>query len=154
MAIGLQHLHNFLRWIIVILAVVTLIKSLSGLGGKKAFTNGDRKTALFLMISADIQLLLGVALYFMKGWSQQWGNSGFMKNAVLRYWAMEHLVGMLLAIILIHIGYSAAKSNRPAVAKFRRLFVCVLLAVIVAIAVMPWPGRPEGIAKPLFPGMH
>jgi hypothetical protein len=154
MQTGLQHLHNLFRWIIVILAVITLIKSLSGLGGKKEFTNGDRKTALFLMISADIQLLLGLALYFMKGWSQQLSSPGFMKNAVLRYWAMEHAVGMILAIVLIHVGYSAAKSNRPAVAKFRRLFVCVLLAVIVAVAVMPWPSRPEGIARPLFPGMH
>jgi len=153
MLTGLQHLHNLFRWLIVILAVITLIKSLSGLGGKKPFTNGDRKTTLFLMISADIQLLLGFALYFMKGWSARLGTEGFMKEAVSRYWGMEHALGMVIAIVLIHIGYAAAKSNRPAQAKFRRLFVCVLLALVVAAAMMPWPSRIEGIAKPLFPGM-
>jgi hypothetical protein len=154
MATGLLHLHNLLRWVVVILAVITLLRSLNGLNGKKLFTDGDRKTTLFLMISADIQLLLGLALYFMRGWSQQLSTPGFMKNAVMRYWSMEHALGMIVAILLIHISYAAAKSGRPAVAKFRRIFVCVLLAVLVAVVVMPWPGRPEGIAKPLFPGMQ
>lgn len=153
MLTGLQHLHNLFRWIIVILAIITLLKSLSGLSGKKPFTNGDRKTALFLMISADIQLLLGFALYFMKGWSAHLGTEGFMQNAVSRYWGMEHALGMAISIVLIHIGYAAAKSDRPAAAKFRRLFVCILLALIVAAVMMPWPSRIDGIAKPLFPGM-
>ena len=123
------------------------------MSGNKPFTNGDRKTALFLMISVDVQLLLGIALYFMRGWSAKLSEPGFMKIPVFRFWAMEHAVGMILAIVLVHVGYAAAKSNKADLAKFKKLFWCCFLALLVAAAVMPWPFRAEGIAKPWFPGM-
>ena len=153
MEAGLLHLHNFLRWIVVVLLIVTIVKSMSGLGGNKAFTNGDRKTALFLMISVDVQLLLGIVLYFTRNWNEVLTGGGFMKMPVQRFWAMEHAVGMIIAIALVHIGYAATKSNKSDGAKFKKLFWCTLLALIVAAAVMPWPFRIEGIAKPWFPGM-
>ncbi|RYD54618.1 MAG: hypothetical protein EOP56_18685 [Sphingobacteriales bacterium] len=151
---GLLHLHNFLRWVVLLFALLTIIRSMGGLGGKKAFTSGDRKTAMFLMISADIQLLLGFALYFMKGWATVIASGAdIMSNKYNRFFAVEHLTGMLIAIILIHIGYSSAKKNIPDAAKFKKLFWFTLIAVLIILITIPWPGR-ELIGRPLFPGMH
>jgi hypothetical protein len=151
---GLLHLHNFMRWIVLLFVVLTLVRSLSGMGGKKAFTSGDRKTALFMMISADIQLLLGFALYFMNGWMDVLaGGAEVMSNKYNRFFAVEHAAGMLLAIVLIHIGYSSAKKNIPDTSKFKKLFWFTLIALVVILATIPWPGR-ELVGRPLFPGMH
>lgn len=123
------------------------------MNGKKAFMPGDKKTALFLMISCDVQLLLGLALYFMKGWfNVLTSGGGFMKLPVQRFFAMEHAVGMIIAIVLVHIGYSATKKNIADSAKFKKLFWFTLVALIVIFATIPWPFR-EAIARPLFPGM-
>ena len=151
---GLLHLHNFMRWVVMLFVILTLVKSMSGMGGKKAFTAGDKKVAMFMMISADIQLLLGLALYFMKGWfSVLTGGNLNMSDKYQRFWSIEHMTGMLIAIILIHIAYSAAKKNIPDAAKFKKLFWFTLVALLVILITIPWPGR-ELIGRPMFPGMH
>ncbi len=151
---GLQHLHNLMRWVILILAVLTLVKSFSGMSNKKAFTAGDRKTALFLMISADVQLLLGLLLYMMKGWMSSFSQGGVMANAVSRFWAVEHIFGMVVALVLIHLGFSAAKKNTDDATKFKKLFWFTLIALVIILATIPWPFRVEGIGRPWFPGMN
>jgi NADH:ubiquinone oxidoreductase subunit 2 (subunit N) len=126
------------------------------MSGKRPFTPGDRKTTLFFMISMDIQLLLGLVLYFTGAWGikniQNQGMGNVMKDNVSRFFAIEHLVGMLLAIIFAHVAYAFAKKNIDDKAKFKKIFIFSLLSFIVMMAVIPWPFR-EAIARPLFPGM-
>ena len=151
---GLLHLHNFMRWVVLLFALLTIIRGMRGMGGGKAFTGSDKKTAMFLMISCDIQLLLGLALYFMKGWFTVLTSGGdVMSNKYNRFFAVEHLFGMLVAIVLIHIAYASVKKNIADQAKFKKLFWYTLIAVLIILATIPWPGR-ELIGRPLFPGMH
>lgn len=153
MATGMLHLHSLLRWFIVLFALLTLIKGISGMSSKKAFTKGDKRWSLFLMICADIQLVLGLYLYFSKGWFDVLKGGEAMSNKVYRFYSVEHLVGMLLGIILIHMGYSAAKNTKlPDAMRFKRMFWYTLVAVIVIMATIPWPGR-EGVGRGLLPGM-
>src|ERR1700761_6106047 len=106
-------LHNGLRWLILLFALLTIISGLSGMGGKKAFGKSDKRNALLLLICCDIQLLIGLVLYFANGWFNvlTTGGAAMMKNAGQRFYAMEHNVAMIIAIILIHIGYSSIKKN-------------------------------------------
>lgn len=156
MITGMMHLHNFLRWLVIIFGVITLFRSISGMSGSRAFLPGDKRSALFLMISCDIQLLVGLYLYFAGAWGikniQNQGMGEVMKNSVARFFAVEHAVGMLLAIVFVHIGYSATKKNIPDASKFKKLFWFVLLAFVIILATIPWPFR-EGIGRALFPGM-
>ena len=156
MQTGILHLHNIFRWVILIFAVIVIVQSMSGMGSNKNFTKGHKRNALLLMISMDIQLLLGLFLYFAGAWGlkniQNQGFGNVMKDSVSRFWAVEHLLGMLIALILIHIGYSATKKMIPDVAKFKKLFWCTLIALIAILISIPWPFR-EMIGRPLFPGM-
>lgn len=122
------------------------------MGGGKAFTKSDKRPAMLLMITADIQLLLGLILYVGKDWFKVLTGGGFMKLPAQRFWAMEHMLGMLVAIVLIHIGYSAIKKDIPDASKFKKLFWFTLVALIIIFATIPWPFR-EIIGRPLFPGM-
>jgi hypothetical protein len=148
---GLLDLHSVMRWLIILFALLTLIKGLGGMNGKKPFAKGDKRTALFLMISCDIQLLLGFILYFMNGWWSVLTGGSAMASNYNRFFAVEHAVGMLVAIVLVHIGYSATKKDIADGAKFKRLFWYTLVAMIIIMATIPWPGRE--VARPLLPGM-
>lgn len=152
MLTGIQHMHNFLRWFVIFFALWTIIKSVSGMSGNKAFTKADKRPALLLMITADVQLLLGLILYVGKGWWNVLTSGGFMKLPAQRFWAMEHLVGMLIGIILIHVGYSAIKKDISDGAKFKKVFWFTLIGLIVILATIPWPFR-EAVGRGLFPGM-
>jgi len=153
MSQGLLHFHNLMRWVVLIFALVTIFRSLGGMGGGKAFSSGTRKSALFLMISSDIQLLLGLALYFMNNWFQVLTSGGeVMKNPALRFFALEHMAGMLIALTLVHIGYASTKKEASDATKHKRLFWYTLIALIIIIVSIPWPFR-ELVGRPWFPGM-
>lgn len=152
MATGMLHLHNFMRWLVVLFALWTMLKMIGGMSGGKSFTKADKRPALFLMISVDIQLILGLYLYISKGWGTVLTSGGVMKNAAQRFWAVEHIFGMLLGIILIHVGYSAIKKNIEDKAKFKKVFWFTLIGFLVILATIPWPFR-ELVGRPLFPGM-
>lgn len=143
-------LHNIFRWLILLFALLTIIGSVSGMGGKKQFTANNKRVALFLLISCDIQLLLGLFLYFANGWfAQLTSGASVMANNALRFFTVEHDMAMIIAIILIHIGYSTTKKDIPDQSKFKRLFWFTLIALIIILASIPWPFR-EAIARPLF----
>jgi hypothetical protein len=153
---GLLHLHNLMRWVILLLLVIAILRHLSAMSSKRLVNKGDQKIDLFLMIAAHITLVIGLYQWIVGGFGlKSIQNNGFgvvMKNASLRFWAVEHITGMLLAIILITIGRGAVKRAVSAAAH-KKAFWFFLLALILILAVVPWPGR-EGIGRPMFPGMH
>lgn len=153
---GFVHLHNLLRWVVLLFAILSLISGLRGMSGNRIFKQGDKRTAFFFMLSMDIQVVIGLALYFMKDYYKNFteGNMGeVMKNAIARFWSMEHLLGMIVALIIVHVGYAGTKGMRPDAQKFRRLFWCTLFALLIIAISIPWPWRAAGIARPWFPGM-
>lgn len=156
MQTGLVHLHNLLRWVILILLLISIVKSYTGWKSGKAFQAGDRKIWLFTMIAAHTTLLLG--LY-------QWlaGRMGIittelpegvsmMKDKNYRFFWLEHPLTMLIAIALITLGYGMAKKPVADSVKYQKAFRYFLIALILILLVTPWPFR-EVIGRPLFPGM-
>lgn len=154
MQTGLLHLHNFLRWIILILLLVSLVKAYSGWQSKRPFAPGDKKVWLFTMISAHITLLLGlyqVALGRFGIFNTQLPEgTSVMKDSFYRFYWVEHPVGMIVAIVFITLGYGMAKKQVPDTVKFRKAFYFFLFAFIVIMLSIPWPFRAI-IGRPLMP---
>ncbi len=152
---GLLHLHSVLRWVILILLLVAIYKSFTD--RTKAFTPSHKKTGMLLMICADLMLLVGLYQWFTGPWGlksiQDNGMSVVMKNPVLRFFAVEHFIGMLIAIILIHIGYSYAKKNVTDSIKHKRALLFYGLALLIILISIPWPFRAVGAGRAWFPGM-
>ncbi|MBS1783535.1 MAG: hypothetical protein JSS78_10750 [Bacteroidetes bacterium] len=150
---GLLHLHNIMRWVLLLFAFITIFRSRSGIANKRAFTSTDKKNALFLLICADIQLVIGLILYYLKGWWSQLSSGAIkMSDSYLRFWGVEHIFGMIVAIVLIHIGYSSVKKDIADEAKFKKLFWFTTIALIIILITIPWPFRGV-VARPLAPGM-
>jgi hypothetical protein len=143
---GLLHLHNLLRWVILVLLVIALFQSLNK-------REGLRKSSLWLLISAHITLLIGLYQYFASetvGYSIVKRMDGFgsvMKDSFARFWVVEHFTGMLIAIIIITIARGKAKKL-----SYGAAFWLYLTALIILLISIPWPFR-ETVARPWFPGM-
>ena len=140
METGFVHLHSGLRWIIVVLMLLTIAVSFSALRGNKPFSQ-VKKLAMPTMIFLHVQFLVGMALYFMKGWAGKWGDPEMMSTPVLRFFTMEHILLMLIAIVLATMGYSGAKRKNDDQAANRRIFRFYLVAFILILASIPWPFR-------------
>lgn len=143
---GLIHLHNALRWVILILLLISLIQAFTKNGG-------IQKTSLWLLIAAHITLILGLFQYFnsqVVGFHLIEIKGGFgevMKDSFARFWVVEHITAMIIAIALITVARGKAKTLNFNAAKW-----LYLVALILLLAAIPWPFR-EGIGRPWFPGM-
>lgn len=124
--------------------VVAIVKGFSGRNKNVSF-DGTRKIALFAMISLHIQLLIGLALYFMRGWAGKWGAEGMMADKIMRFFTMEHILMMIIAIALATIGYSGAKKMSDSMKQHKRIFVFYLISLIIILASIPWPFRGLGV---------
>ncbi|HUM65184.1 MAG TPA: hypothetical protein PLV32_05040 [Chitinophagaceae bacterium] len=155
---GLLHLHNLLRWVVLILLLVSIVKAFSGWQSKKAFTSGDRRIWLFTLISAHINFLVGLYLlllgkYGMLKTTLPEGTS-IMKDKFFRFFWVEHPMFMLLAIVMITIGNSMGKKALPDEVKFKRAFWFFLIALLMILVAVPWPFRDVvGEGRGWFPGM-
>jgi len=141
MLTGITHLHSGLRWIILFFILTTVIKHFFGSKNNLHYSKGDKNLALITLIFVHLQFVAGLFLYFKKGWSNF--EEGTMANAVSRFWSVEHIGGMLIAIILITIGYSSAKRIRNDKRRFKKIFTFYLIGLIIMIASIPWPFRGE-----------
>jgi heme A synthase len=124
--------HSGFRYLVLLLLVVVIIKSLMGLVNKSPFGKVDDKLSLFLLIFTHIQLLLGLALYFV---SDRVKFGPDTMTEYYRYWTVEHIFGMVIAVVLITIARSTSKRMSDPVAKHKRLFIfnAIALAIVVAI---------------------
>jgi membrane protein DedA with SNARE-associated domain len=139
---ALLHAHSGLRWIVLVLIIWALFKSFSGWLGKKEYQNSDRLSALFAMVFSHIQLLVGLLLY-MDSPNVSF-QSGLMKNTMLRFYTVEHVLMMIIAITIITIGFSTAKSITDAVNKHKRIAIMYGIGFLIMLAAIPWPFRNLG----------
>lgn len=137
--------HNLLRWVIVILAVYALVRLILGWVQKKDWIQPDQKAVTFFTIALDIQLLLGLLLYFVFSDLIKAAFSDFgaaMGNQVLRFFTVEHSLMMVLAIVVAHVANAAGKKDLPDAKKYQRVTLLVGLAVVLIVAGIPWTSRP------------
>jgi hypothetical protein len=126
----------------LLLLVLALIQALAGWFGNKTYTEGNRKLNLFSMISAHVQLLTGLILYFYSPFVKYNEMAVAMKDASLRYWTVEHLAMMIFALVLITVGHARAKKAAEAAAKHRTVAIFYGLALVVILAAIMQSGRP------------
>ena len=143
-------LHNLVRWAVLFFGFWTLLNGITGYFGKRNYTANDNRSNLFFMISCDIQLLLGLILYFVNGWSAKLKDLGSnMKDPYIRFFTMEHIVMMLIAWALVHIGRASVKKASTDTAKHKKMLLFFGIAIVLILASIPWPFR-EAIARPWF----
>ena len=146
----LLHAHSVGRWILLILLVIAIFNSL--VAGGRPFIRSDKTTGLLLTIVADLMLLIGLVLWFFGpfGYNQIQNSGGMdavMKDPVARFFAVEHITAMVIAIIFIHIGKAQARKKIADTIKHRRTVIWYLLALIIIVISIPWPFLQSGAGR-------
>ncbi len=143
-------LHNLLRWAVLLFGVWTLVNALTGVFSKRNYTANDNRSNLFFMIFCDVQLLIGLILYFSNSWFDRLKDLGNnMKDPYNRFFTMEHMSLMLVAWILVHVGRASVKRAGTDAAKHKRMLIFFGIALLLILVSIPWPFR-EVIGKPYF----
>jgi hypothetical protein len=142
-------LHSWLRWAVLASGVIATASTFSRRSPGSS-DPADRWGLLF-MASLDLQMLLGLLLYLALSpvTTAVFNDFGAaMKDPVARFWAVEHVGTMLLAVVVVHVGRVLARKATSPESKRTRLLVCFVIAMLAILARTPWPGMTAG--RPLF----
>lgn len=133
---GLIAAHSGLRYIVLLLLVIAVVNALLNLKSGK-FSKKDKLTNLFAMVVLHLQLLLGLALYFISP-KVKFG-SDTMSESIFRFFTVEHLLLMLIGIILVTLGYSKSKRQEDLTRKHQLVLRYYGLGFIIIFLAIPWP---------------
>ncbi|MDG1351190.1 MAG: hypothetical protein P8P80_08865 [Crocinitomicaceae bacterium] len=136
----LVHAHSGLRWLVLGLLLYAIFNAIGK--NKSSYEKRDKMVNLFAMISLHLQLLLGLILYFIS--PKVSFASGWMKDAALRFYGMEHLIGMLAAIVVVTVGRKLAEKQESAILKNKKIALWYVIGLVLIIASIPWPFRGLG----------
>ncbi|MFY0644260.1 MAG: hypothetical protein JXR19_07320 [Bacteroidia bacterium] len=143
--------HSLVRWIVLLFGLYAITKSYRGFKKQQGYTANHKRANMLFVSSIHLQALLGIVLYFQKGWHSNIGNAfADMGNSFLRFWSIEHMFGMILAVVLIQMGSSKSKKQATDHAKHKTAFTYFALGMFVILVTIPWPFR-EAIGRALWP---
>jgi uncharacterized membrane protein len=147
-------LHSYNRYLLLLALLFVLFQAVSGWMGRKPYTKTDNTAAAILLGLTHLQLLLGLILY--AGTSPRtkaaFADMGAaMKDSWLRFFAVEHLIGMLLAVVLIQLGRTFSKRATDDTRKHRLQAIYLGLALLVIIGTLAPKGLLFGSVNAIAP---
>lgn len=144
-------LHNWMRWLVVIALAWATFRAFTGWRGGRPWLPADRTAGRWLAIGIDSQLVVGLLLYAALSpiTRQAMGDMGAaMADATLRFFAVEHAFGALVAVAVVHGAQVMARKADSDVGRHRRLAIGYALIVLILVVSVPWPWM--AAARPLF----
>ena len=146
--------HSLLRWVVLPAALVLCVRSFLASRSGRPWERGDEKLHVLLVSTLDLQLLLGIALYAgLSPFSQAFFDDlrAGMKDSVVRFFGVEHVLAMVIATALVHVGRARSKRLAEAARRHKVVWITTLIALLLILASIPWPGFPY--ARPLLRGL-
>ncbi len=138
----LQFLHSYWAYVTLIIIVLATVNSLKGLFSNGEFKHKDFRISLFALIVTHIQIILGLFLFIYSpnamGAIKSSGMGTVMKDSLLRFSSVEHPLIMIIAVILITIGFSKHKKKETGNAKFKTIAIFYAIALILILSRIPW----------------
>lgn len=147
-------LHSYLRWIVVVAGALVLGRAIAGARAKRPWTATDTKTLIIFLRVLDVQVLLGLFMYFATsalGVRMAAHAGEAMKASTLRFFFLEHFFGMFTATAILHAGTGRLKRRGDAPERHRGTAIVVGIAFAIVLLTIPWPFFPYGRA--LFRGL-
>lgn len=134
-------IHSYWAYIVLITLIVALVNAVIGLTSKKEFKDKDLRLSLFALITAHIQLIIGLIAYYMSDYytvMKDVGMGEVMKNSDLRKFLVEHPLVGILGIVFITIGFSKHKKQTTDAGKFKTITIFYGIALLLILSRIPW----------------
>lgn len=144
---ALLHTHNLLRWVVLLLGALALVRAYQGISGDRPYATA-RRVGVFFVASLHLQLLLGLALFLVSPLIKlaMTDMRATMSDAATRFFVAEHPTLMVAAVVLMTIGGIVAKNAANDAAKHRKALVFIAITMLMLLFGIPWQ-------RALFPGM-
>ncbi len=136
----MKDVHSYWAYLVLAILIFTVVNAIIGLTQKKEFKDKDLRLGLFTLIVSHIQLLIGLAWYFMSPWYKalKADAGAVMGEKTTRLLAVEHPIIMVLAIVLITIGWSKHKKKTTDTAKYKTFAIFYGIALLLILSRIPW----------------
>lgn len=136
----LKTVHSYWAYLALLILIIAVVNSLVGFIKKKEFKDTDLRIGLFALIITHIQLLIGLAWYFMSPWfnTLKTDAATAMSEKTVRLLSVEHPLINILAIALITIGWSSHKKKTTSAAKFKTLAIFYGIGLLLILSRIPW----------------
>ena len=145
---AIRMIHGLIRWVVLVDIAVLLAFTFIGWMKAGKWSPRERVLGLTVTILFDIQTLLGLIMYFFLSpvTTSAFSNMGAaMKNKEMRFFAVEHIVLMILALVCVHIAAVISRKTMEDTTKFKKVFLYTAVAFVLILAGNPW-------FRPLPPG--
>lgn len=137
-------LHATVRWLLLLLLLLSLYRAAAGLYGRRSFTKADNALRHWTATAAHIQLLAGMLLYtqspVVRYFWQHFREAVRVKDTL--FFGLLHMLLMLAAIAILTAGSALAKRRSSHPAKFRTMLLWYGVALLIILTAIPWPFSP------------
>ncbi len=134
----IQFIHSGWAYIVLLALVLATFNALYKFFGNKEFAPSDFRISLFTLIAMHTQFLIGIIFWFTRGYFAEMSVGEVMKSDSMRKLAVEHPITMLIAAVLVTIGYSKHKKKLVSKPKFKMLSIFYTIALILVLYMIPW----------------
>ena len=133
-----KFVYYYWSFFVLFILSLAILNSIRGLLASKDFCEKDLRICLFGLIFSNVQLLIGIVLYFISPLFSKFQSLGVivLQNKESRLYLIEYPITNALAIILITIGWSLLKRQIDSSKKFLRLTIFYSLGLIMIINII------------------
>ncbi|MCC7533695.1 MAG: hypothetical protein IT246_07105 [Bacteroidia bacterium] len=138
---GFLHLHHYAGWAVLIFGLYAITKAYLGNSKKRSFDKQDNLSQIFFLSLCHLQLLLGLVLYFISpnvDAALANGMGAAMKDSASRFIAVEHIMTMIIAIVLVQVGRTLSKKQTDDTLKHKKALVFFVIGYILILSRVPW----------------
>lgn len=131
--------HNGIGLILLFLLLFVIVFILIRFLLKKPWNKLVGIVALIGMITVHVQLLIGFILYFLSPLGSSNFSQGSMSHTISRFYIVEHPAGMILAAVLITIGYRAVKTDHLSdLVRYKKVLSFYVPGFVIIAYLIPW----------------
>jgi hypothetical protein len=143
--------HSLLRWLVLVSLLYSIFIAYRGWLFNKTYTRVDDRVRSVTTTIVHIQLVIGVWLYcispvvhyFLHNFSEG------VHNRQIRFFGMEHISMMVIAVTVFTIGSSKARRKPTDREKFKTMATWFTAALLIILSSIPWSFSPL-ISRPNF----
>lgn len=129
--------HSGLRWLVLIVVVFSVIKSLIGLFSGSEYSRVDKIAAISFSMLMRVQFIVGIVLYFfLSPYTSRFTFN--MGDPTERFWSVEHILLMFFAIGAAEMGNSISRKSDDAQVKFKFQSILFGISLVLLLLGIPW----------------
>ena len=144
-------LHSLVRWLLLFSLIFAIYRAYRGWKSKSVFGVWDNRARHVTATIAHVQLIFGLWLYFISPivgyFFDNFHEAVHMRE--MRFFGMEHITMMSIAITLLTIGSVKVKKKPTDQEKFKTMLIWYSIVLAIIFLSIPWKFSPF-TARPYF----